>query len=724
VTADPFPSPALAPASARAAPAVARPHALPDRLERGLPDRLGAHWDGLGVNIAVFSAHAERIELCLFDREGRHEIARLDLPECTDEVWHGYLPGAGPGTVYGLRAHGPFDPTAGHRFNPHKLLLDPYARQLRGELRWSDALGGGQARGGRDRVPDRRDSAPFVPKCVVTHDDYAWGDDRPPAVPWDRTVIYEAHLRGLTIRHPDLPEPLRGTFAGLAHPAVIEHLVRLGVTAVELLPVQAILHDRALFERGLRNYWGYQTLGFFAPEPRYLAEAEARDEIRATIRRLHRAGIEVILDVVYNHTGEGDEAGPTLCWRGLDNASYYRLDPEDRRRYVNDSGTGNTLHLSHPRVLQMVLDSLRHWVTSYRVDGFRFDLGSILGREEHGFDPGAGFFDAIRQDPVLARVKLIAEPWHLGPDGYHLGRFPPGFAEWNDRFRDSVRRFWGGDAHARPELAARLTGSADLFDRHRRRPWASINLVTSHDGFTLHDLTAYERKHNEANGEANHDGHDQNLSRNWGVEGETDDAVINATRGAVGRAMIATLLASAGTPMLLAGDELRRTQKGNNNAYCQDNAMSWIDWGRAREPASRRMHGFVASCVALRARLAPLRPSRFLHGASEPWPGLADTAWFDAEGRPKTPETWAQPGHCVALRRVWADGGPVQATLLLLNADSRAHGFVLPDPKLDWVRVLDSAAPDGPEDRVGNGSIEVSAHAAVLLACTLGDPRP
>jgi glycogen operon protein len=722
VTVESFPAPLLAPAGTRAAPA--RPAGLPDRLERGAPAPLGAHWDGLGVNVAVFSAHAERIELCLFDAEGRHEIARFDLPECTDEIWHGYLPGAGPGMVYGLRAHGPFDPAAGHRFNPHKLLLDPYARQLRGELRWSDALAGAAPRGGRDRGPDRRDSAHCVPKGVVTHDDFVWGDDRPPRVPWDRTVIYEAHLRGLTMRHPAVPTHQRGTFAGLAHPAVIEHLLRLGITAVELMPVQAILHDRALFERGLVNYWGYQTLGFFAPERRYLSAPEARDEIRAAIRRLHQAGIEVILDVVYNHTGEGDETGPTLCWRGLDNASYYRLDAQDRRRYVNHSGTGNTLALDHPRVLQMVMDSLRHWVTSYRVDGFRFDLGSILGREEAGFDPGAGFLDAIRQDPLLAQVKLIAEPWDLGPEGYHLGRFPPGFAEWNDRFRDTVRRFWGGDAEARPELAARLTASAELFDRRRRRPWASVNYVTAHDGFTLHDLTAYERKHNEANGEGNRDGNDHNHSRNWGVEGETDDPDITATRAAVGRAMIATLLASAGTPMLLAGDELRRTQKGNNNAYCQDNPVSWIDWTRAEEPASRRLSDFVARCIALRARLAPLRPPRFLHGTEEPWPGLSDIAWFDLHGRPKTPEAWAQPGHTLALRRIWAERDAVQATLLLLNADTVAHRFTLPDPPLDWRRVLDSALPDAAEEPVADNHVRVAPHAAVLLACTLGRDGP
>jgi glycogen operon protein len=717
VTADSFPSPLLAPASVRAA-APARPAGLPDRLDRGSPHRLGAHWDGLGVNIAVFSAHAERIELCLFDAEGRHEIARFDLPECTDEVWHGYLPGAGPGLVYGLRAHGPFDPAAGHRFNPHKLLLDPYARQLRGELRWSDALCGAQPKS--ERTPDRRDSAPYVPKCVVTHDDYPWDDDRPPAVPWERTVIYEAHLRGLTMRHPAIPVSQRGTFAALAHPAVIEHLLRLGVTAVELLPVQAILHDRALFERGLVNYWGYQPLGFFAPEPRYLSAPEARDEIRAAIRRLHQAGIEVILDVVYNHTGEGDETGPTLCWRGLDNASYYRLTPGDRRRYVNDSGTGNTLNLAHPRVLQMVMDSLRHWVMSYRVDGFRFDLGSILGREDSGFDEGASFFDAIRQDPVLSRVKLIAEPWHLGADGYHLGRFPPGFAEWNDRYRDTVRRFWAGDATVRADLAARLTGSAELFDRRRRRPWASVNFVASHDGFTLHDLAAYERKHNEANGEGNRDGHDQNYSRNWGAEGETDDAAINATRAAVRRAMLVTLFASAGTPMLLAGDELGRTQKGNNNAYCQDNPVSWIDWARAAEPEWQRLRVFVARCIAARARLCPLRPARFLHGAAEPWPGLADTAWFDVTGKPMTPEDWSRPGLTLALRRVWSEAGTMQATLLMLNAGAETQRFGVPEPPLPWVRVLASDAPEAPEAPIAGMTIEVSPHSAVLLACSLG----
>lgn len=691
---------------------------LPDRLSPGRPWPLGATWDGEGVNIAVFSAHAQAIELCLFDETGQRETTRLLLPEWTDEVWHGYLPGAGPGLVYGLRAHGPYDPAAGHRFNPAKLLLDPYARQLRGALSWHDSLNGG-----RDDAPDRRDSAAYVPKCVVVADHFDWEDDRPPRTPMQRTVIYEAHVRGLTMRHPAVPEHQRGTFAALAHPAVIEHLLRLGVTAVELLPVHAILQDRFLLERGLVNYWGYQTLSYFAPEQRYLTASESRDEIRRAVRALHSAGIEVLLDVVYNHTGEGNEHGPTLCWRGLDNASYYRLDRQDRRRYVNDTGCGNTLDLSHPRVLQLVMDSLRYWVESYHVDGFRFDLAAVLGREADGsFSPGAGFLDALRQDPSLAAVKLIAEPWDLGPDGYALGRFPPGFAEWNDRYRDAVRRFWSGDSFARPELAARIAGSADLFDRAGRRPWASVAYVTSHDGFTLHDLTAYERKHNLANGEGNRDGREQNYSRNWGVEGETDDPPIDAQRAKVARAMVATLLASSGTPMLLAGDEVRRTQRGNNNAYCQDNEISWIDWERATRADAQAMLAFVARCVALRRQWAPLRPERFLHGEREPLPGIADIAWFDGDGRTKTPEGWQRPGHVLVLRRAAADpGAPVQVTLLLLNAAETPAIVRLPPPALPWRLLLDSAAPDRPEQALCGDTVTIAPHAALLLGAV---PEP
>ena len=478
--------------------------AFPRRaLASGAPAPLGAHWDGFGVNFAVFSANAARIELCLFDAGGRREIARYDLPECTDEVFHGYLPDAGPGLLYGYRAHGPYQPEAGHRFNPHKLLLDPYARAHFGRVLWSERLFGyrvGSPRG--DLAIDRRDDAAAMPKSIVVHESEPWGEHRRPHRSWQETLIYETHVRGFSIRRTDLREAQRGTYAALGDPRLIEHLVRLGVTAIELMPVHAFLQDRILVERKLANYWGYSTLGFFAPEPRYFADpANGMHELRAAIRRLHGAGIEVILDVVYNHTCEGNELGPTLSWRGLDNASYYRLMPGQARHYINDAGTGNTLDLTHPRVLQMVMDSLRYWATSYQVDGFRFDLCCALGREAAGFDPGAGFFDAIRQDPVLGNLKLIAEPWDVGPGGYQLGNHPPGFAEWNDRSRDAVRRYWRGDDGMRPEISRRLMGSSDMFERHRRRPWASINFVASHDGATLHDLVTYAERHNEANGE-------------------------------------------------------------------------------------------------------------------------------------------------------------------------------------------------------------------------------
>jgi glycogen operon protein len=695
---------------------------IPDRLLPGRPEPLGAEWDGLGVNFAVFSANAERIDLCLFDPAGRREIARLPLPECTDEVWHGYLPEARPGQLYGYRASGPYEPRRGHRFNPHKLLLDPYARQIFGEIRWSDALFGYRVGGGRaDLSFDRRDSAPAMPKSVVADDSFNWGDDRPPNVPWDRTVIYEAHVRGLTMRRDDLPPRERGTFSALADPRLVDHFHSLGVTAIELLPIHAFAQDRFLVEKGLRNYWGYSTLGFFAPEPRYLLESWARNELKVAVRRLHAAGIEVILDVVYNHTCEGDETGPTLSWRGLDNASYYRLFPGDERHHINDTGTGNTVNVSHPRVLQMVMDSLRYWVDAYHVDGFRFDLGTILGREGPGFDPGSGFFDAVRQDPVLSRVKLISEPWDIGPGGYQVGNHPPGFAEWNDKYRDAVRRFWRGDGGARAELAARLTGSAELFDRRRRRPWASVNYVASHDGFTLHDVVSYSDKHNVANGEGNRDGHDGNFSSNWGEEGETRDAAIAGTRASLKRAMLATLFASGGTPMLLAGDEMGRTQKGNNNAYCQDNDTSWVDWKRARTPEAEALRAFTARAIALRKRLPTLRPAVYLHGGAELRPGLPDIAWFDQHGAPMTDEAWNEPeARTLALRRALPSAkGDVDVTMLLLNADGAGHAFALPEPALDWTLVLDSAHPDAEEQRVQDEAVPVGPRSVALLAAKL-----
>jgi glycogen operon protein len=495
----------------------------------GKPYPLGASFDGGGTNFALFSAHADMVELCLFSEQGR-EMARVTLPERTDEVWHGYLPDVLPGQAYGYRVHGPYAPEQGHRFNPAKLLLDPYARQIVRRLRWSDTLMGYRVGSGRkDLSQDRRDSAHAMPKAIVIDPTFAWGSDRAPATPWTDTVIYEANPRGLTMAHPDIAPAEQGLFAGLASPPVIEHLVKLGITAIELLPVQAFLDEPHLMEKGLTNYWGYNTIGFFAPEPRYLGDGGILG-FQSMVRRLHDAGIEVILDVVYNHTAEGNELGPTLSFRGIDNASYYRLQADNPRYYVNDTGCGNTLDLSHPRVLQMVMDSLRYWVEVMHVDGFRFDLASVLGRESHGFDPFGGFFDAMRQDPVLGRVKLIAEPWDLGPGGYQLGGFPPGFAEWNDRYRDAIRRFWRGDDGMLPDLARSLLGSSDLFENRGRSPLASINFITSHDGFTLEDLVSYDRKHNETNGEDNKDGHDANHSWNHGVEGVTDEPEIISLR--------------------------------------------------------------------------------------------------------------------------------------------------------------------------------------------------
>jgi len=688
---------------------------LPDALQPGRPFPLGATWDGLGINFAVFSAHADRIDLCLFEPSGRHEIARYTLPEYTDEIWHGYLPDVTAGLLYGYRAFGRYAPEQGHRFNHHKLLLDPYARSLAGSVHWSDALYGfRQPRG--DLSFDRRDSAPAMPKCVVTDDSFSWGDDHPPDVPWPETVIYEAHVRGLTMLHGDIRPSERGTFAALAHPAVMNHLHRLGITAIELMPVHAFLQDRAVQQRGLRNYWGYNTLGFFAPEPSYLSDGTP-NEMRVAVRRLHAAGIEVILDVVYNHTAEGDETGPTLSFRGLDNASYYRLEAGDPRRTINDTGIGNTVNLSHPRVVQMVMDSLRYWVTSFHVDGFRFDLCAALGRESHGYDPGAGFFDALRQDPVLAGVKLIAEPWDIGPGGYQLGNHPPGFAEWNDRFRDGVRRFWRGDGGHRPAIAARLAGSADIFARHGRRPWASINFVASHDGFTLADAVSYVERHNAANGEGNHDGHPANFTSNWGVEGPTDDPAINAVRDRVKRAMLATVFLAAGTPMLLSGDEFGRSQGGNNNAYCQDNEVSWLDWGMAASPAGVALTAYVAKLSALRREHPVLRCPDFLHGKAYPAPGIADIAWFDQSGAAISIEAWNDvEQRTLILRRSMQDtGGEVTILSLLLNPEDRPSDFRLPAPHLPSRVLLDSAEPDAGERPLVADSVNVAAHSAVLL---------
>jgi isoamylase len=697
--------------------------AFADRLLPGSPYPLGATPDGIGVNFAVFSAHAGRVDLCLFDPTGKRQVAAYELPECTDEVWHGYLPNARAGLVYGYRAHGPYEPHRGHRFNPNKLLLDPYARQIKGALRWSDVLYGYRLHSSRaDLSIDKRDSAAAMPKGVVTRDAFHWGEDARPAVPWADTVIYEAHLAGMTMLREHIRANERGTFAALGDPGVIDYLKRLGVTTLELLPVHAYVNDSYLVQKGLVNYWGYSTLSYFAPEPRYLSDGTL-DELRVAIRRLHAAGIEVVLDVVFNHTCEGSELGPTLCFRGLDNASYYRLLPDDPRYYINDTGCGNTVDASSPRVIQLIMDSLRHWATSFRVDGFRFDLGVTLGRESHGFDPQAGFFDALRQDPLLSRLKLIFEPWDIGLGGYQLGRHPTGLAEWNDRYRDTVRAYWRGDPGKRPELAARLSGSGDLFQAHSRRPWASVNFVAAHDGYTLADVVCYEQKHNEANGEDNRDGHNDNLSRNWGVEGPSDDPEVLAQRGRVQRAMLATLFASMGTPMLLAGDEFGRSQRGNNNAYCQNNEVSWLDWKLADSPGGRALIEFTRRLIALRRAHPSLRSARYLHGLQEPAPGIADLSWFDERADPIPPEDWNNPeGRALAMRRAarlqpHEDGGAaVDVTLLLLNASSSPLAFLLPPPGLPWRVLVDTAeAQAGEGGLVSSDTVELAAHSAVLL---------
>ncbi|MEZ0170143.1 glycogen debranching protein GlgX [Microvirga sp. TS319] len=680
------------------APAVRRT----SRLREGLPYPLGATWDGLGVNFALFSANATKVELCLFDTSGRREIERIELPEYTDEVWHGYLPDARPGTTYGYRVYGPYEPDAGHRFNHNKLLLDPYAKQLFGDLKWDPALFGYTVGSpDADLSFDERDSAPFMPKCRVIESAYSWGNERRPQTPWERTIIYEAHLRGFTMKHPAIPKDIRGTFAGLMHHEVINYIRSLGVTAIELLPVHAFVDDSYLIEKGLHNYWGYNTIGFFAPQPRYLATPFV-NEVKEMVSHFHDAGIEVILDVVYNHTAEGNELGPTLSFKGIDNASYYRLAP-DKRYYINDTGTGNTVNLSHSRVLQMVTDSLRYWAQEVRIDGFRFDLATILAREPHGFEEDGRFLDAVRQDPVLSRVKLIAEPWDCGPGGYQVGRFSPGWAEWNDRYRDTVRAFWKGEDGQLPELASRLTASADLFNKRGRKPWASVNFVTAHDGFTLHDLVSYNDKHNEANGEDNMDGHDHNLSWNHGAEGESQDPEIRSLRNRQKRNILATLFFSQGTPMLLAGDEFGRTQQGNNNAYAQDNDISWIDWEGVDEDGAE-LFEFTRKLIQLRQNLPLLRRGRFLSGVYNEELDVKDISWLTPAGDEMTPEHWQDPhARCMSILldgRAQPTGirrrGTDVTLLLIVNAHHDVVKCKLPPVTggTGWICLVDTNKPE------------------------------
>lgn len=660
-------------------------------LSGGTAHRLGAHHDGAGVNFAVFSENASQIELCLFCADGTKEIARIALPERTGPVWHGYVRDLPVGTLYGYRAHGTYAPELGHRFNPNKLLLDPYTREMKGDWATHPAtLGYDNTSSAQDLSFDTRDSAPYVPKSVVSDPNQFGGMASGQHRKSSRDLIYEAHPKGVTQSNLQLPEPLRGTYEGLVSKPMLDHLKALGVQAVELLPVHSFVDDRFLVERGLTNYWGYNSIGFFALEPRYLGPDGLRG-FRQMVETLHDAGIEVILDVVYNHTAEGDQRGPTLSFRGLDNAAYYRLTAGQPRYYVNDTGCGNTLNVSHPYVLRMVLDSLRFWVESMGIDGFRFDLATTLGRENHGFDPNGGFFDALRQDPVLSQVRMIAEPWDIGPGGYRLGDFPHEFSEWNDSYRDTVRRYWRGDAHSAQELGARLLGSADKFDRKGRPSDVSVNFLASHDGFTLADTTRYSKRHNEANTENNRDGHHSNFSDNAGVEGETDDPKLRAIRTRRQRNMLATLFLSQGTPMLLAGDEFANSQQGNNNAYCQDNDIGWLNW----DHADTELMSFVASLSAFRQDHVCLRQGRFLHGAVRRNDGHADVSWTDFNGQALE---WRDPGlanlcltlRCSAETPDYEPDGDV--VFIVFNRDDEEGHVVLPHSSegQHWIRAIDT----------------------------------
>ncbi|HIF6300509.1 TPA: glycogen debranching protein GlgX [Klebsiella michiganensis] len=655
-------------------------------IEPGDGQQLGANFDGKGVNFALFSAHAERVELCLFDPCGKTEIARLELPEYTHEIWHGYVPGLQPGALYGYRVYGPYDPENGHRFNPHKLLIDPYARELEGDIEWNDAHFGYElGHEEKDLSFDTRDSAPFTPKCkVIDPDAFDWQGENRPDVPWPHAVIYETHVKGFTQRNPALPPELRGTFEGLGHQASVDYIKSLGITSVELLPVHWFPDDRHLLDRGLKNFWGYNTLGFFAPASRYYGPAGIAG-FRDMVRAFHDAGIEVILDVVYNHTAEGNELGPTLSFKGIDNFSYYRTMPDQHRYYINDTGTGNTVNTSHPRVLQMVMDSLRYWAQAMHVDGFRFDLGTILGREPEGFDPRGGFFDAITQDPVLSKLKLIGEPWDIGPGGYQVGGFPPGWGEWNDKYRDTVREYWKGD-NVSNDFAARLLGSGDLYDLRGRRPWSSVNFITAHDGFTLNDLVSYNEKHNEANGEDNNDGHNDNRSCNYGEEGPTENQDIVAVRERQKRNFLTTLLFSHGTPMLLAGDEFGRSQQGNNNGYCQDSEISWVNW-EALSDQDHALRHFTQRLIALRAEQPLLR--------RESWRDGLEIRWFNAGGGLQQSEQWDEGstlGLAISRPDLEQEEGIWHDVLMLFNPFEGDVPFQIPQfGEGGWVLELSTA---------------------------------
>jgi isoamylase len=700
------------------------------RITEGLPTPLGATWDGLGVNFAIFSATATKVDLCLFDNNGERELERIELPEYTDEIWHGYLPDARPGTIYGYRVHGPYEPENGYRYNPNKLLLDPYAKAHIGHLEWAPEIFGYTIGAENEDLSfDERDSSRFVPKCRVIDPAFTWSRDRTPRIPWDRTIFYEMHVKGFTKLHPAVPPELRGTFAGLASQEVVNYIRDLGVTSVELLPIHAFVDDSHLLENGLTNYWGYNTIGFFAADPRYFATGTIA-EFKQMIAHMHDAGLEVILDVVYNHTAEGNERGPTLSFKGIDNASYYRLLPNNRRFYINDTGTGNTVNLSHPRVLQMVTDSLRYWALEMHVDGFRFDLATILAREPWGFDEGGGFLKSCRQDPVLAMTKLIAEPWDIGPGGYQVGRFPPGWAEWNDRFRDTVRSYWKGDEGRVPELATRLAGSGDSFDHRGRKPWASVNFITAHDGFTLNDLVSYSQRHNEANKENNQDGNSNTRSWNCGVEGPTDNPEIVMLRERQKRNMLATLFLAQGTPMLLAGDELGRTQAGNNNAYCQDNAVSWLNWDKI-DDNGRALTNFVRTLIKLKANFSILRRARFLKSDLNEALQVKEITWINASGVEMLPNDWSDTNmrcfgmlldgraQITGIKQVASD----PTLLLVMNAYHEVVEFKIPEVAGGnrWRCFIDTDDPERDELALYKSNDVYSVTGRSLLVFALDD---
>ncbi len=702
------------------------------RVWPGTPAPLGASWDGEGTNFAVFSEHASRVELCLFDQPGQgKETERVELRERTGDIWHGYLPDARPGLAYAYRVHGPYAPHLGHRFNPAKLLLDPYAKAISGPIVWSDVLAGYPVHSSdpdRDLILDNSDSAAAIPKSIVVDSAFSWGTDRAPRTPWNRTLIYECHVKGMTMLHPGVPDHLKGTYQGLVTDAVLEHLLSLGVTAVELLPVHHVATERRLMEQGLSNYWGYSSIGYFAPDVRYASGAVERGqqvaEFKSMVKGFHDAGIEVLVEVVYNHTGEGNHLGPTLSFRGFENARYYRLNTENPRLHEDFTGCGNTVDLRHARTRQLVLDSLRYWVQEMHVDGFRFDIAPVLGRDDHGFNPAADFFQLVQQDPALSQVKLIAEPWDLGPGGYQTGRFPVGWSEWNDKYRDAVRHFWRGNPGRVGDLASRLAGSSDLYETTNRTPHASVNFVTCHDGFTLQDLVSYETKHNEANLEDNRDGTNHNLSRNWGAEGPTDAPHVVRMRERIKRNFLATLAFSQGVPMLSHGDEMGRTQHGNNNAYCQDSPVSWVDWQLS--PQNKDLLDFTRKVFALRLENPVLRRRTFFRHDPAASGGTKDLTWLRADGREMMAEDWSDESNHVlgmlirgeAAEELDERGRALRgdSLLLLLNGGARSKQFTLPllEQSGRWAELLDTS--HGAARAVREDRVNLAAHSLILLS--------